>query len=148
MVFVAFQRRMCLKWVTVRVLAMCWKMCSTEKMVIPAISAFSWCCLLFLLIIKAQIPSKICAKQPVFPFDKLFRSYCGRCVRKHSGSWLSNEMKPNRKLNRKRLPQHTLSFIWWGETDAPVCVRARTPRRRCINNHYPKHPSIAANMQN
>lgn len=121
-------------------------------MVIPTIAAFSWCCLLLSLIIKAQIPSKISAKQPIFPLDKLFHSYCGRCVRKHSGSWLSNEMKPNRKLNRKSLPQRTLSHIGWGKTDAlHVCVHARVGTDALITitpNIHRSPPTCRINIRN
>lgn len=61
-------------------------------------------------------------------------------------------MRPNRKLNRKSLPQHTLSHIWWGKTDAPcVCVRARTGADALITiipNIHRSPPTCRINIRN
>lgn len=61
-------------------------------------------------------------------------------------------MKPNRKLNRKRLPQHTPSYTWWGKTDAScVCVRARVHANALITiipNIHRSPPTCRINIRN
>lgn len=61
-------------------------------------------------------------------------------------------MKPNRKLNRKSLPQHTLSYTWWGKTDVScVCVRARVHADALITiipNIHRSPPTCRINIGN